>query len=42
MARAEALPMVHHHGGEFVEEVLGARRARRARAAGAGADHAFG
>lgn len=34
--------MMHHHGGQFVEEVLGARRARGAGAAGAGAGHAFG
>lgn len=42
MARAEALPMMHHHSGEVVEEVLGARRARGAGAAGNGAGHTFG
>lgn len=42
MARAEALPMMHHHSGEVVEEVLGARRARGAGAAGIGAGHNFG
>lgn len=26
MARAEALPMMHHHSGQFVQEVFGARR----------------
>lgn len=39
MARAEALPMMHHHGRELVQEVLWTRRAG---AAGAGAGHAFG
>ena len=43
VARAEALPVMHHHSGEVVEEVLGARRARGAGAAGAaGAGGAFG
>lgn len=36
VARTEALPMMHHHSGEVVEEVLWARRARRAGAAGSG------
>lgn len=25
VARAKALPMMHHHGRELIEEVLGAR-----------------
>lgn len=33
---------MHHHGGEFIEEVLGPRRACGARAAGTGAGHTFG
>lgn len=35
MAGAEAFPMMHHHGGQLVQEVLGPRRAR-----GTGAGHA--
>ena len=33
---------MHHHSGEFIEEVLGAWRARGAGAAGTGAGHDFG
>lgn len=40
VAGAEALPMMHHHSREFVEEVLGAWRACSAGAAGT--RHAFG
>lgn len=39
MARTEALPMMHHHSGKVVKEVLWARRAG---AAGTGAGHNFG
>ena len=34
MTRAKALPMMHHHSGEVVNEVLGAWRACGAGAAG--------
>lgn len=42
MARTKALPMMHHHSRKVIEEVLGARRARGAGAAGTGAGHNFG
>lgn len=41
MARAKALPMMHHHSREFVEEVLWARRTRGAGTAGTGAGKVF-
>lgn len=36
MAGAKALPMMHHHGRQVVQEVLGARRAGGAAGTGAG------
>lgn len=42
VARTKALPMMHHHSRKVIEEVLGARRARGAGAAGTGAGHNFG